>query len=197
MPKCYSDNEKTEIRVKLREEAKRCMSQYGIRRTTVDELVNSVGIPKGTFYLFYQSKEELLYEALSDEQGQMEQELRLFAKAAADKPTEVISEMLFALMKKFAQKPLFALLQSEEMELLTKKLPEKVIYSHLQRSNSMFEEVFRPLKSNPNADLMVFGAAMHSVFISMIYECRISENIENRFDESCHMLLYGLLLQIR
>ena len=64
MPKAYSDQEKEYIRKRLKEEAAKCLAQYGIKRTTVDEIVQRVKIPKGTFYLFYQSKEMLLFEVI-------------------------------------------------------------------------------------------------------------------------------------
>lgn len=38
------------------------MQEKGVKKTTVDELVKREGIPKGTFYLFYPSKEMLLYD---------------------------------------------------------------------------------------------------------------------------------------
>ena len=63
MPKSYSDQEKEYIIRRLKDEAMNCMSVYGIRRTTVDELVHGVRIPKGTVYLFYDSKEQLLFDA--------------------------------------------------------------------------------------------------------------------------------------
>ena len=62
MPKSYSEQEREYIRKRLKEEAADCLARYGVRRTTVDELVKRVNIPKGTFYLFYKSKELLLFE---------------------------------------------------------------------------------------------------------------------------------------
>ena len=59
LPKSYSDQERAYITKRLKEEAAACMGKFGIRRTTVDELVKRVKIPKGTFYLFYPSKELL------------------------------------------------------------------------------------------------------------------------------------------
>lgn len=64
LPKCYSDQEREYIKKRLKEEAAACMGQFGIRRTTVDELVKRVNIPKGTFYLFYKSKELLLFDVI-------------------------------------------------------------------------------------------------------------------------------------
>lgn len=62
MPKTFSDSERAYIRRRLMEEAKECLGLYGIRKTTVDELVKRVKIPKGTFYLFYESKELLFFD---------------------------------------------------------------------------------------------------------------------------------------
>ena len=56
MPRAYSDQERAYIRQRLHEEAILCIKQYGMRKTSVDELVRRVNIPKGTFYLFYPSK---------------------------------------------------------------------------------------------------------------------------------------------
>ena len=44
MPKSYSDQERAYITKRLKEEAAACMGQFGIRRTTVDELVKRVKI---------------------------------------------------------------------------------------------------------------------------------------------------------
>ena len=52
MPKSYSDQEREYIKKRLKDEATKCLIQYGVRRTTVDEIVKRVNIPKGTFYLF-------------------------------------------------------------------------------------------------------------------------------------------------
>ena len=49
LPKCYTDQEKEYIKRRLKEEAGKCLIQYGIRRTTVDDIVKRVQIPKGTF----------------------------------------------------------------------------------------------------------------------------------------------------
>ncbi|MFH1513530.1 MAG: helix-turn-helix domain-containing protein, partial [Bacillota bacterium] len=60
MPKSFSDAERAYIKERLLREAEACLAAYGVRKTTVDELVRRAGIPKGTFYLFYASKEALI-----------------------------------------------------------------------------------------------------------------------------------------
>ena len=98
MPKCYSDQEREYIRKRLKEEAAACMGQYGIRRTTVDEIVKRVNIPKGTFYLFYKSKELLLFEVIQEQHELVNQKLyqaisdMAGTECSAEKITDVIFE---------------------------------------------------------------------------------------------------------
>lgn len=75
MPKSYSEQEKEYIKKRLKEEAAKCLVQYGVRRTTVDEIVKRVHIPKGTFYLFYKSKELFLFEAIQEQHEMVNREL--------------------------------------------------------------------------------------------------------------------------
>ena len=65
-PKSFSGQERTLIDQRLRAAAAECLERYGVRKTTVDELVRRAGIPKGTFYLFYPSKEALFFSLLID-----------------------------------------------------------------------------------------------------------------------------------
>ena len=72
------------------------MSVYGIRRTTVDELVRRVRIPKGTFYLFYDSKEQLLFEALMEFHEKIETQLlqRVERMSGREPEVEAITDLL-------------------------------------------------------------------------------------------------------
>ena len=74
MPKIYTVQEKENIRKALRREAGKCLALYGVRKTTVDELIRRVDIPKGTFYLFYDSKEALFFDILTSFADEVENE---------------------------------------------------------------------------------------------------------------------------
>ena len=64
MPKAFAEHEKTIIRQQLHEKGQQLFALHGLKKTSVDDLVQAVGISKGAFYLFYASKEELLLEIL-------------------------------------------------------------------------------------------------------------------------------------
>src|SRR6266536_3366301 len=69
MPRAFSDADRDRIRKRLRQAGRESFATLGLRRTAVDDLVKAAGISKGAFYLFYESKEELLQEILEHLEG--------------------------------------------------------------------------------------------------------------------------------
>lgn len=57
-----SDKEKQLQKKYLLEVGKNLMLQYGIKKTTVDDIVSAAKIAKGTFYLYFKSKEDFFYQ---------------------------------------------------------------------------------------------------------------------------------------
>ena len=73
------------------------MGQFGIRRTTADESVKRVNIPKGTFSLFYPSKKLLLIEAIREQHELVSRKLyqELSGLAETDLSAEKITDVIF------------------------------------------------------------------------------------------------------
>lgn len=76
MPVIFSEKKRQEISSQIKEAALRLFETKGIRKTTVAELAESVGIAKGTFYNFYATKGQLVAEIMDDFDAAAEQELR-------------------------------------------------------------------------------------------------------------------------
>ncbi len=67
MPKfSLSEEQKEKQRKILLAKGKELMLQYGIKKTTVDDIVNACGIAKGTFYLYFNSKEDFFCRLITD-----------------------------------------------------------------------------------------------------------------------------------
>ena len=76
MPVIFSEKRRREISAEIKESALRLFEEKGIRKTTVAELAQSVGIAKGTFYNFYATKGQLVAEIIEDFDAASDQELR-------------------------------------------------------------------------------------------------------------------------
>lgn len=66
MPVIFTEEQREDLRKKIKENALKCFEEKGVLKTTIAELAHSVGIAKGTFYNFYKSKGELTADILSD-----------------------------------------------------------------------------------------------------------------------------------
>ncbi len=197
MPKCYSEQEKKYIIKRLKEEGEKCLAQYGIRRTTVDELVKRVKIPKGTFYLFYQSKELLLFEVILEQHDKMEQKL-YDALSGLDRKTvscEQLTDLLFGFYKAAEEMPILKTMNSDEIEILERKLPEDVLARHLVHDNSMVEKIFTILsyQKKGKEDLDAFSAAFREIFFVMLHKEEFSQEYYN---QGLKLLIKGLVMQL-
>lgn len=195
MPKCYSEQEREYIRKRLKEEAASCMEQYGIRRTTVDEIVRRVNIPKGTFYLFYKSKELLLFEVILEQHEIIDQKLcRAVSDIAASEPSaEKLTDLFLGFFKMAAELPLLKLLGSDEVELLVRKLPKDVVAEHFGHDTDMTEQIFSMLPVKAGLDTAVFSAAFHAIYFATLHKKEIGEE---QYENALRTLIYGLVQQI-
>jgi len=71
MPKGFSDEEKETITYKLLAECKMNWQKYGYKKTSIDILCQNIGISKGAFYIFFDSKESLFYQVIMQTQAQL------------------------------------------------------------------------------------------------------------------------------
>ena len=195
MPKCYSDQEREYIKKRLKEEAVACMGQFGIRRTTVDELVKRVNIPKGTFYLFYKSKELLLFDVIQEQHELVNQKLYQAISEVADQSfsEEKLTDMIFEFYKMTEEMPIFRLMDSQEIELLVRKLPREVVEAHLQDDTDTIQKMFALLPVKKEADVKMMSAAFHAIYYATLHKKEIGEE---EYDQALRMLIYGIVIQI-
>lgn len=71
MPKGFSEEEKITITHKLLTECKMNWQMYGYKKTSIDILCQNVGISKGAFYTFFDSKESLFYQVIMQTLAQL------------------------------------------------------------------------------------------------------------------------------
>jgi AcrR family transcriptional regulator len=66
MGAAFSDTEIETIRTQLKARARECMVRYGVRKTSIKDIVSAAGISTGAFYQFYDSKERLFFQVIED-----------------------------------------------------------------------------------------------------------------------------------
>lgn len=195
MPKSFSDQEREYIVTRLKEEAAKCLAQYGVRRTTVDELVKRVGIPKGTFYLFYKSKELLLFEVIQEQHDAINRDLAMALNKVCDKQmsSDTFTELIFGFFKKTEEMPILRLLDTGEVELLIRKLPREVVEAHFQDDTDTIEKMLSLFPLKKDVDVKVISAAFHAVYFATLHKAEIGEE---EYDEALRFMIRGIVTQI-
>ncbi len=195
VPKSYSEQEKEYIRKRLKEEAAKCLAQYGVRRTTVDEIVKRVNIPKGTFYLFYKSKELLLFEVMQEQQENINRELYQTISGIADTEfsAEKLTDVIFEFYKMTEKMPILKLIDVGEVELLVRKLPREIVEAHLQDDTDTIEKMLALLPLNKEVDIKVMSAAFHAIYFATLHKAEIGEE---QYDKALRTLIYGIVTQV-
>ena len=195
MPKTFSDNERAYIKKRLMEEAQACLAQFGMRKTTVDELVKRVNIPKGTFYLFYPSKELLLFEVFCTLHDELQVTLlRWIDELQGNINANTVTELIFRLYKQVDSTFLYAFIASGDLEMLVRKLPPEVATAHAQEDDFNMERLLSLLPGvRTEGNIKVFSAVLRAIFCTMLHKKEIGEDV---FDDAVRVMLRGVVVQL-
>jgi AcrR family transcriptional regulator len=133
MPKAWSKQEKELIKKNLIHKGKKLFEKYGLQKTTVDEIVKAVHISKGSFYLFYQSKEELYFDVLEEVEREFKEKLFENVFQPGINKSESFKVFLHRMIDLLTNMPLYEQITSSNYELLLRKLPEERLQNHMQK----------------------------------------------------------------
>lgn len=194
MPKTLSEGERAYIAERLKTEAKACLATYGIRKTTIDELVKRVGIPKGTFYLFYESKERLLFDVILEFNDEIQSQLlREIAELQTSPTVDTLSDIIVRLYRKLDESFIPRVMQNGELEYFMRSLPPELSQMHAAHDQSAVEQLLRMLPGMQTKRAEVFSAALRSIFLSILYKDEIGPDI---FDDTLRVLIRGVVIQL-
>jgi AcrR family transcriptional regulator len=194
MPKTYTDKEREHIKNKLKEEALDCLTLYGVKKTTVDELVKRVNIPKGTFYLFYESKELLLFDVINDVHDEIQTLLINEMGNLGDRVnSQQVTDLLYRLYKKVDDTCLLNIMTNGDLELIMRKLPDKIVAEHQNHDDFMMEQLLSYLPHGKDKNIEVYSGALRGIFLTLLHRREIGDKV---FEEALRLMIHGVVIQL-
>ncbi|EIJ80228.1 regulatory protein TetR [Bacillus methanolicus PB1] len=170
----FTEQERDYIRQQLLEKGKELFSVHGLKKTSIKDLTESVGIAQGSFYLFFQSKEELYFRILEKEEEQMKESL-LHHLSKPETPEDFASFLLKGIDliqgNSFIQRLYF----EGDMELLVRKLPAETIASHIQKDNNLLMPLLYSWGFS-GFDEQTISGAIRAFFLMTLHRKEIGEN---------------------
>ena len=190
MPRSFTEREKENIKRSLQEACKQSWTQYGYKKTSVDDLCKLVGISKGAFYLFFESKEALFCEVLCSVQERICNAASEVIKKHKDKYG--VAEALKLIYREYDKNNFLYDSDSTDFTILMNKLSDEQA-EKIEESNHMSQQLFlsQPyLKFKVNADLVM--SVIYSLIMNIKNKDILPHNHMETFDFMVDHLIESL-----
>ena len=126
----FTDYETEQLHKALLKETRRCAVTLGMKKTSVDQLTKAIGIAKGSFYKFYESKEMAFFAVLesihSELYGVADHAL---SEANGLPPSERAAKAVLAVCRRLSDTGDMVFIENDA-KLLLQRLPEDVKNIH-------------------------------------------------------------------
>lgn len=188
----FSEEENTKIRRSLLAEARSRALTVGMRKTSVEELTAAVGISKGSFYKYFDSKELLFFAVLEE----LHSELYAVAKdalmansslAASDRATEA----LLAVCRRLSQTGAMRFIESDA-ELILRRIPEAVKAGHYHDDEAHVCGLLREGGFAPKGGAELAVATVRGLILAVSHRDEIGE----KYPEVLRILIRGAMNEL-
>lgn len=143
MPKIVSEEERILTREAIYEKTVQLIKEKGIKSITVDDIAGAVGIGKGSFYVYYPSKEACLFDVIKRCEKELFsriEEIMAFEYADKDKAVCLLKEIYTG------NDSLFTSINPTDVEVLLRKLPAKYREMEKEKSENNFQKALELMK---------------------------------------------------
>ncbi|MGG4094845.1 TetR/AcrR family transcriptional regulator [Paenibacillus lautus] len=137
MPKIVTEHEKDMVREAMFTQGIELIRKKGVKRITVEDITSATHIGKGSFYSYYNSKEELLYSIIKKSESRMFERVEAVLSENAN-----LNERLVKVLKEIylAADSIVLYVSPSDIELLLRKLPAEVADREASKSNNYFSK---------------------------------------------------------
>ncbi len=194
MPRAFTEAERERVRARLLAAAREAMPRTGLRRTPVEQLTRSAGIAKGSFYLFFESREALLLELLRS----AEAEARVALRAAVHRESaDRLERVLRVVFRQVLDNPVLrTLTDAEELAWLARAMPVEVLQAAQLDDDAFFGDLYDGL-----VDRGAIAEGRREVFLGLprvaLGVLQQREALGERLEATIDLLVLGLARELQ
>jgi AcrR family transcriptional regulator len=148
MARRFSEQEKGLIVQRLLEAGHRRFSAFGLKKTSVAELADDVGIAKGSFYAFFGSKEELFLEVAAVHARTVSQEIAARTLAVSGYGSEGLRALILDGARIVAEGKAHSVFREEDALLARQRVSPDVLAKHAEADEHWLLPVVRDLREH-------------------------------------------------
>lgn len=161
MSKKFSEQEKEFITLRLKQECEIMWGQFGYKKTNIDELCRKVGISKGAFYLFFESKEKLFIETYK---YRMQKHYEMAMQEMEKNPnSEGLYHAIVAIYLENAHGRWLENLNGPEYQLLLSRMPKETDDELISYSKILYDNIFEKYQLKFKIEPLLFIQAVQAI----------------------------------
>ncbi|MCL2575750.1 MAG: TetR/AcrR family transcriptional regulator [Defluviitaleaceae bacterium] len=161
-----SDNDKLELRQKLKDLCEQGWITNGYKKTNIKEICQAAKIAIGTFYVIYPAKEYLFFETVVDIQKKLASE---FLEVCQNNPSkDGFAKAIKEMLRKYDEKPfLYDISKPDYQSFITKLSPDAI--EHIKFDSIVFfrkaiQTANLRLKTNENLAYAALSALLSTIY---------------------------------
>ena len=188
----FTEEQNETIRRDLIREARCCGVTVGMRKTSVEQLTEAVGISKGSFYKFFDSKELLFFAVLEDIHTECfaAAQKSLQENAAID-PAIRTAAAILAACRWLSETKAFVFIENDA-EFLLHRLPEEVKTAHYHDDEMHIRLLLEKYDLVPNRGISLAAATVRGLILTVSHQ----EQIGALYPQVLETLVRGACLEL-
>ena len=183
----FTEEQNETIRRDLIREARCCGVTVGMRKTSVEQLTEAVGISKGSFYKFFDSKELLFFAVLEDIHTECfaAAQKSLQENAAID-PASRTAAAILAACRWLSETKAFVFIENDA-KLLLQRLPDDIKNVHYHDDETHIRQLLEKYDLVPNRGISLAAATVRGLILTVSHK----EQIGKLYPQVLETLVYG------
>mgnify|MGYP001628957084 CR=1 FL=1 len=176
----FTNYETEQLHKALLKETRRCAVTLGMKKTSVDQLTKAVGIAKGSFYKFYESKEMAFFAVLESIHSELYGVADRALRRNGGLPTsERAAEAVLAVCRRLSD--------TGDMALLLQRLPEGVKKEHYHDDETHIRQLLEKYDLMPRRGASLAAATVRGLILTVSHK----EQIGELYPQVLEALVYG------
>jgi AcrR family transcriptional regulator len=183
MGKAFSEQELINIRTELIASGRRFAQEYGFKKTSVDEIIQDVGVSKGIFYKFFSSKEDFFFKVREEVEKEIQEMIRQIFSTESNNNKEMLVDKFCKVLMVIKDPKYIRFFEMDEINYLLKRLPKSEVKRDLIRDICFTEDIFKmvgiPVESE-ELEVKFITGIIRSIFITSMNSNSIGEDVIER-----------------
>ena len=183
----FTEDQNETIRRDLIREARRCGVTIGMKKTSVEQLTRAVGIAKGSFYKFYESKEMLFFAVLENVHSELYGVAdHALSEANGLPPSERAAKAVLAVCRRLSDTGDMVFIE-HDAKLLLQRLPEGVKKEHYHDDETHIRQLLEKYDLMPRRGASLAAATVRGLILTVSH----TEQIGELYPQVLETLVYG------